>query len=430
MNAFEKIIGYSEIKQELVQIADTMKNREVYRALGASSPSGLLLYGVPGVGKSLIAKCLIEASGREVFTCRKTEPDGEFVKTIKETFDRAAEHAPSIVFLDDMDKFANDDDSHRDSDEYVTVQSCIDEAKGKEVFVLATANDTSKLPRSLLRSGRFDHKIKVDTPKGRDAEEIIRHYLSKKKLANDLDTGAISEILSGRSCAALETVINEASLIAGYKRADRVTMEHVMEACLHIVFKLKPGPHAAIDLTRDGPEARTVIHEAGHAVVSELLAPESVPLVIARYDNGESTGITRVRKEESWSIRCWERELMVSLAGRVATEMHFGVFDTGACRDMDDAFEAARNLVEDHCFDGFSLYSYGGRHCDSEELTARQETVIAAMVEEYYRKVNQILRRNQAFLEAVAHALAEKGVLVAEDIRVIREAHKTTPAIL
>ncbi len=85
MNAFEKIIGYSEIKQELVQIADTMKNREIYRELGVSTPRGLLLYGDPGLGKTLMEKCLIEASGRTAFTCRKTEPNGEFIKVIKDT---------------------------------------------------------------------------------------------------------------------------------------------------------------------------------------------------------------------------------------------------------------------------------------------------------------------------------------------------------
>lgn len=227
MNSFDRIIGYTAEKQELIRIADTLKNREAYRALGASSPRGLLLHGEPGVGKSLMAKCLIDASGRAAFTCRKTEPNGEFVKTIKETFDRAAENAPSIIFLDDMDKFANDDSSHRDSEEFVTVQSCIDEAKDKEVFVLATANDIDKLPRSLVRAGRFDRTIEVAAPAEKDAAEIIRHYLSQKKLAEGLDPETIADVLSGRSCATLETVINEASLLAGYQRTACVTMEHI-----------------------------------------------------------------------------------------------------------------------------------------------------------------------------------------------------------
>ena len=101
--------------------------------------------------------------------------------------------------------------------------------------------------------------------------------------------------------------------------------------------------------------------------------------------------------------------------------VHFGSFDTGSCRDLDDAFEAARNLVEDHCYKGFSLYSYGHRHDNSQELIARQETAIATMVEESYRKVKAILYQNREFFEAVAHALAEKGILTASDICDIRK---------
>ncbi len=421
MNVFDRIIGYSEIKQELAQIADALKNKELYASLGAVSPRGLLLHGVPGVGKSLMAKCLMDAAGREVFVCRKTEPDGEFVKTIKETFDRAAENEPCIVFLDDMDKFANDDERHRDSEEFVTVQSCIDEVKGMEVFVLATANEIDKLPRSLVRAGRFDRVIEVETPEGKDAEEIIRHYLADKKLADDLDPVAIAAILEGRSCAALETVINEASLLAGYRRAEHVTMEHIMEACLRLVYELKPGTHTPYDLRVDGPGTRMAYHEAGHAVISELLSPGSVSLVIARLENGHRMGVTHVKKDNGrWDLRFWEKEVMIALAGRDATVMELGAFDTGAGRDLDSAYDAAKHLVEDLCFTGYEHYSYAHRE-DSETLHSRQEIAITAVVEQYDHKVRDMLCKNKLFVEAVAQALAEKGVLVAADIYRIRE---------
>ncbi len=421
MNAFDRIIGYSAVKQELLQIADTLKNREIYSALGAASPRGLLLHGVPGVGKSLMAKCLMDASGREIFICRKTEPDGEFVRTIKETFDRASQNEPSIVFLDAMDKSANDDERPCDPEEFVTVQACIDEIKGKEVFVLATANDIRKLPRSLVRAGRFDRMIEVETPTGKDAEDIIRHYLSQKKLGGELNVESIAAILAGRSCASLETVINEASLIAGYRRAECVTMEHITEACLHIVFKLRPGVHTPIDLSTDSQGARVVYHEAGHAVIAELLSPGSVSLVIANSDGGHETGLTRVRKDAAyWNLDGIEKNILVSLAGRAATEMELGAFDIGANRDLDDAYEAVQSLVQDLCFSGFELYQSSDRS-SSEALSGRQETVIAAEMARYNRKVKVLLHRNRPFFEAVAHALAEKGVLVAADIREITE---------
>ena len=112
MQEFDKIIGYGSIKKELMRICDIMRNEELYKKLGVFVPSGLLLYGAPGVGKTTMANCFIAASGRKAFVCRKDKPDGDFVNEIKRTFEKAAENAPSIVFLDDMDKFANGDDRH------------------------------------------------------------------------------------------------------------------------------------------------------------------------------------------------------------------------------------------------------------------------------------------------------------------------------
>lgn len=134
-----------------------------------------------------------------------------------------------------MDKFANGDDRHPDAEEYVTVQSCIDEIKGKEVFVLATANSLRALPRSLKRAGRFDRVIEVNNPRGEDAVKIIEHYIKGKKFVGDMDAVTVARIMDGRSCAELETVINEAGLYAGFERSEEITMDHFMRACLHTI---------------------------------------------------------------------------------------------------------------------------------------------------------------------------------------------------
>ena len=171
--AFQPVIGYESIKRELYRICDIMLNRSFYEKLGVSVPRGLLLSGAPGLGKTLMANCFINASGRKTFVCRKDKPDGDFVNHIKSIFEKAVENAPSIVFLDDMDKFANGDEYHRNSEEFVTVQSCIDDTKGKDVFVLATINDRDSIPSSLLRAGRFDNRIEVEAHVGEDAEKIV-----------------------------------------------------------------------------------------------------------------------------------------------------------------------------------------------------------------------------------------------------------------
>ena len=158
-NAFDKVIGYDAIKKVLAQIIDMVQNKDKYTALGASIPHGVLMYGKPGMGKTLMAKCFISASGLTAYTVRRNKGSNEFVEKITETFRKAKETAPCIVFLDDIDKFANEDDNHRDAEEYVAVQAGIDDITDSQVLVIATANDVRKLPFSLTRSGRFDHKI-------------------------------------------------------------------------------------------------------------------------------------------------------------------------------------------------------------------------------------------------------------------------------
>lgn len=429
MKAFDNVIGYSAVKKELMQISDTLKNPEVYRQLGASSPRGLLLYGEPGVGKTLMATELIKASGRKAVICRKNQPNGDFVKTIKAKFNEAAKNAPSIIFLDDMDKFANGDERHRDAEEYVTVQSCIDEIKGEEVFVLATANNIRTLPHSLRRAGRFDRVIEIEAPRGADAEAIIAHYLESKRFVGDVDPKTIARIMSGRSCAELETVINEAGLCAGYERAEKITMEHFMEACMRTIYGLSVGDRMAdgddddwYDALSDGSSVLTQIiyHEAGHAVVSEVLRPGSVTIVSTRGSKGSSGGFTSYEHDANADPRKeMQRNIVSSLGGMAALEQKFGIYDLGCSKDLDNAFDAMRKLVVDNCICGFQLHA--SNYGDSEELQTRQAQAVASEIEHCYRTAKEILAANSEFLEKTASALARKGLLTMVEIREIRE---------
>ena len=238
MSAFDKIIGYELIKEELKQIADCLKHTDKYRKMGVSIPRGLLLEGRPGVGKTLMATCLVEESGRRAFICRKDTSDGSFIKQIRETFEQAEENAPSIVVLDDMDKFADADRHNSYAEEYVTVQSCIDRIKGKDVFVIATVNDTNRVTESLIRHGRFDIALRIELPDISDTEQIIGHYLSLNPKV-DADTRIVTEILSGKTSATLETVINEAGILACFEGSDTITTEHIIKAVLRTVYHVK-----------------------------------------------------------------------------------------------------------------------------------------------------------------------------------------------
>ena len=435
MKAMDKIIGYSNIKRELMRISDRLKNREAYDRLGVSSPRGLLLYGAPGVGKSLMASAIIEESGRKTYVCRKDKPNGDFVKFIKETFDKASANAPSIVFLDDMDKFANGDERHPDAEEYVTVQSCIDEIKNrnKEVFVLATVNNIHNLPHSLYRPGRFDRTIEIEAPHGKEAEAIIAHYLGNKKFVEGVDAKTIARIMDGHSCAELETVINEAGLYAGYERAEYITMDHFMEACMRTIFDVSAPPISTSDLdsynASDVMFSQIAYHEAGHAVASEILCPESVTLICAYSKSGEDGGFTDYYFDRSTSPLNWAKSrIIASLAGMAAVEQVFGSYDTGNSRDLDQAFDYTKNLVVTNCICGLHLHK--NDYEDSQHLWAAQEQAIASEVEKYYRKAKEILSSNREFLDKLASALMQKGFLVMSDIKEIKESCNITPVAL
>ena len=416
MSEFDKIIGYKDVKAELFRICDVIKNADKYKALGVAPIGGLLLDGDPGVGKTLMANCFIKESGRKAFVCRKNKPDGEFVNEIKNVFTEAAGNAPSIILLDDMDKFANEDDYHRNAEEYVTVQSCIDEIKGKDVFVLATTNGTDNLPRSLLRGGRFDYVISVDAPEGKDAVEIVKYYLSQKKAVAEIDAEEIARLLNGKSCAVLETVINTAGQYAGYENKEMIGVDDIIRACLRVIYNApeSTAPHNPVVLER------TAYHEAGHAVVAEILESGSVDLVSVRKNTGTVGGFTAYHNPDDYWISKthMENRVIAILGGKAATELIFGEADTGANNDLHRAFDIVQRFADNYCSYGFGYWE--GRDSSSDRLLRREDRITADM-ETYYARARKILIDNKAFLEALAKRLQEKDTLVSSEIKEIKE---------
>ena len=413
---FEPVIGYKYIKNELIKICDIMRNSELYSKLGVSVPNGLLLSGEPGLGKTLMANCFIKASGRMAFTCRKDKPDGEFVNHIKNTFDEAVKNAPSIVFLDDLDKFSNADENHRNSEELVTVQSCIDAAKDKDVFVLATINDEDAMPKSLLRAGRFDNRIVVEAPRGEDAEKIVDHYIKRKNFVSDVDIITITRLLNGASCAELEAVINQAGVYAGFSRKDKIEMEDIVKASLRIIHKApeKEQSHS--------PEVlkRVAYHEAGHAVIAEVLEPGSVNFVSVRSHGGSAGGFTNYYQPEEYWVKkeYMENRVTVILGGKASTEIIFGETDVGANNDLHRAFDIVERFTDDYCSNGFDRWIQGRMHPNS--VLERRDMQMAFEMETFYKKAKKILIDNREFLDKLAQALMNKDVLTSVEIEAIK----------
>lgn len=414
MKEFDRIIGYAEEKLELERVCDIMRNPEKYRKLGVETPMGMLIYGDPGLGKTLMAECFLEAGGRKVFTCRKDKPSGDFVNEIKKTFVDAKAAAPSIVYLDDMDKFANDDPKHKNSDAFVTIQSCIDDVRGKGVFVMATANEYFCIPDSLLRVGRFDRIIKIGAPEHDDAVKIIEYYLSKKKYVSGVDVEEITRIMNRRSCAELESVINEAGIAAGFEGKESIEMEDIVRACLKVLFEAPEMIKTTGDLLRD-----IAYHEAGHVVCGELLEPGCVTLVSVAAHTGNIGGITAYYsdKVESDSKELTEKEIMKDLGGRAAAEIVSGKTDAGADYDLHKAFRKTEELVEKYCTYGFWMYE---RHNSGNEVIDRKEAAMALELERIYKETKRMMIENREFLDKIAAALIEKKTLLRKDIGEIR----------
>lgn len=407
MSAFEKVIGYEAEKQELLQICDMLRNRECYEALGAKMPRGLLIHGDPGLGKSLMARCLMEELGWNCFIVRRNRPDGDFVRELARVFRKAAEEAPSVILLDDMDKFAASEDS---SEEFAAVQAGIDEVAGKNVYVIATANNLRDIPRSLLRSGRFDRKMEITVPKGKDAEQIIQFYLGQKRLGDTICSSDVAKMLFRKSCAELESVLNEAAIYAGYERSEKVEMRHIVEAalrCEYGVFNREERADTAIC-------RRIAYHESGHAVMQDLLCEGGVGLVSIRPRKGKVGGFMRSCAEPE--LDCGD--ILVSLAGPAAEELQFGAWASGSSNDIKRTADGIQSDVENVGAYGLGLLSVG--HSDSESIIARREAVTAANLTQYLAAARTVLAQNKPYLDAVADALLKKGTLLNSDLWKIR----------
>lgn len=415
MSAFDKIIGYDTIKDELRQICDMVKNPALYKRLGAKLPRGVLLYGEPGLGKSLMVQCLVEECGINCITVRKNVGGDGFLDVIEQAFEQAKETAPCIVFFDDMDKFANEDRLHPDTEEYVAIQAGIDSVNGHEVYVFATVNDREKLPDSLCRPGRFDRKIEVEVPTEADAREIIKYYLSDKKLAAGVDMTDVEKMIRYSSCAELETILNEAAIHAGYERKPEIELSDLVQAVLRMQYD---APDDYSNVSEDELR-RTAYHEAGHAVVCECLAAGSVGLASIR-----STG----RSDAGGFIhRCVDlnrrQDVMVSLGGKAAVELHYSETCANGCQsDIARAVRMIRGGIRESGTHGLGMIAVNPRG-DSESYEERLEPVIKAELEQAMFRTRNILIKNRALLERMAEELIAKETLLHSDIcRICEEA--------
>lgn len=418
MSAFDKVIGYEKEKEELYQLCDMAKFPEKYAKLGVKLPRGILLYGVPGVGKTLMATALITEMGRNSFVCRKDKVSNAFMETIRNVFIDAKKNAPSVIFLDDIDKFASDSDLCN-PEEFIAVQSGIDEVKSADVFVIATANDIHELPRSLCRTGRFDRMLEICPPNRRESIEIVRHYIADKKIGRDVTAESVARLMDGNSCAALETVLNEAGIYAGYDNKSEIGKEHIVRAILRNIFEAEES----VNEISASEKEEVAFHEAGHAVAALAFDPEGVGLISIRPSKSDAHGVVQIFKSKNYfgSFDRMRDRVIALLAGKAAVELKFGKLDVGAGLDINRASAIVQRFITDYAASGFGLFHSDSRSSISSDFQSdRIITERNAMLARFYEEAKNVLRANWDFVKKVAAALVEQDTLVFEDIVKLR----------
>ncbi len=407
---FDDIYGYDNIKTALLRIVDMAISPDKYIRLGVKMPHGVMLYGDPGVGKTMMAKAMMHDMNRPVYVLRKVQADNAFLKLISAVFEKAAENAPAVILLDDLDKFQAGPGS---MNEFAAVQAGIDSVKDKEVLVVATVNNMGVLPSALYRHGRFDRKIEVSLPSIEDSAVIISRYLAGKKVSGDVNMKTVAKLLDGYTCAALDSILNEAGMFAGYEGKDEICMADIVSAVLADIHDIDNT--AALPAKQ---KTEAAYHEAGHVAAAMLLSPGSVSIVSVRGKSGETHGFMETIDSDDESYEGTIRSIITGLAGRAATEIKYSLPDMGSSDDIYRASRMCDTFVEDVCIKGLSYVSreYESDSDNSRNARNMQQT---SMLEDFYNNTKKLLRNNWDLVERVAAALIREETLICDDLDAI-----------
>lgn len=408
---FEDIIGYDDIKKELYCILDYLNNKEKYDKYNVSTSNSILLYGEPGLGKTLTSLKFIEASKRYSVIIRKKDNKENFFSYLKEKFEEAKKNAPSIILLDDLDKYAEESKNTKNNEEFSAVQSLIDDVKNKNVFIIATCNEIDNLASSLLRSGRLGQKIYFESPNRDEIKKIMKFYLSKTSLKYGFDIDKISFVLEKFSCADIDACINDALKKCVYEGKEVVETEDILKSVIKLIYGIN---HGNLKYSKE-TLLKICYHEAGHCLVGELLEEGSIGFAtILKSYSCSSGGFTKyIQNEEYFSdIKYSYNRIKSLLAGKAAVELVYNEIDTGASSDISRASSIIYRLKDEVLNRVFVSYASND---NSASIICNSE------LELFYNEVKILLSKNRDKLDKLANKLFEKSYIFNFDIREVIE---------
>jgi len=427
---FEDVAGLDEEKGELIEIVDFLKNPKRYLDMGAKIPKGILLYGKPGTGKTLIAKAIAGEAGVPFISMSGSEFIEMFAglgaSRVRKLFDKAKKMAPCIIFIDEIDAIGSrrTSNSGAESENNQTLNQLLVEMDGfsstETIIVLAATNRPEMLDKALLRPGRFDRQITIPTPDLNGREEILKLHSKNKKLADDVNFREFAGDTAGFTGAELSNVLNEAAIIATREKHDAITKSDIESAVKKITVGLEK--HNRVVSQKD--KKLTAYHEAGHAVVSKFLPTQTDVKEVSIIPRGLAGGYTMYKTNEDkfYISRTELLEKMVALmGGRAAEKISLNEISTGASNDIEVATGIARDMLTIYGMSD-SLGQISLKVNEPYELQMYGENIfnevgeqVKLLIENSYVTAQKILIDHRDILDKVAEALLEKETISEEE---------------
>jgi len=451
---FQDVAGADEAKQDLQEIIEFLKDPAKFQKLGGKIPKGALILGAPGTGKTLLARAVAGEAEVPFFSMSGSDFVEMFVgvgaSRVRDLFDQGKKSAPCIIFIDEIDavgrhRGAGLGGGHDEREQ--TLNQLLVEMDGFEsnegVILLAATNRPDVLDPALLRPGRFDRQIVVDTPDVKGREGILKVHTRKMPLAQDVNLSILARGTPGLSGADLANIVNEAALLAARRDHDKVAMQDFEDA----KDKMMMGTERRSLVISEEEKKLTAYHESGHALIGKLV-PGSDPIhkmtIIPR---GLALGITHylpIDEKHTHSKKYLDTKLLHLMGGRVAEKLVFNELSTGAANDIEKATGLARKMVcewgmserlgpltfgkkEEQIFLGREIAT----HRDYSEHTAQEiDKEVKRIVDEAEVKATGLLSANTDKLHLLANALLEKEILDGEEIDRILRGEKLEPVRL
>jgi cell division protease FtsH len=448
---FDDVAGIDEAKEELQEVVTFLKQPEKFTAVGAKIPKGVLLIGPPGTGKTMLAKAIAGEAGVPFFSISGSEFVEMFVgvgaSRVRDLFKKAKENAPCLIFIDEIDAVGRQRGSGiggGNDEREQTLNQMLTEMDGFEgntgIIVIAATNRPDVLDSALLRPGRFDRQVQVDTPDISGRLEVLKVHARNKKLGEDISLEVIARRTPGFSGADLANLLNEAAILTARRRKDAITMLEIDDAVDRVVAGMEGTPLI------DGKSKRLIAyHEIGHAIVGTLLKEHDPVQKVTLIPRGQALGLTWFTPDEDQMLVSRSQlraRISGALGGRAAEEVVFGDSEvtTGAGGDLQQVTSMARQMVtrfgmstlgplslESQSGEVFLGGGWSSRSEYSDEIAAQIDQQVRVIVAECHVEALRIMKENRVVVDRLVDILIEKETIDGDELRQIVAEYTVVP---